>query len=110
MLAAKAEAFSAFKQKWTLKLAKALANSFNDATSAYRKRTNLEHFWSVGSDRRQGCTLCSVAFVRVHMHLLWSQIEPAQMAKYMGRPNTGGKIALEGLYHWQVVMCGNVYD
>ncbi|BDA46253.1 probable RAD50-interacting protein 1 [Coccomyxa sp. Obi] len=54
VLAAKAEAFSSFKQKWTLKLAKALANSFNDATSAYRKRTNLEHFSSSGSDRRDG--------------------------------------------------------
>lgn len=57
MLAAKAESFSSFKQKWTLKLAKALANSFNDATSAYRKRANLEQFSSSGSDSRQGHTV-----------------------------------------------------
>ena len=52
MLATKAEAFSAFKQKWTLRLAKSLAITFSDATSGYRKRTNLEQFASHGSGRR----------------------------------------------------------
>ena len=52
MLAAKAESFSGFKQKWTLKLAKSLASSFSDATSGYRKRTNFEQFAAQGSGRR----------------------------------------------------------
>lgn len=68
MLAAKAEAFSSFKQKWTLKLAKSLANSFNDAMSAYRKRTNLEHFAASGSDRRQAHILNTFYDTRTCSH------------------------------------------
>lgn len=52
VLAAKAESFSLFKQKWTLKLARSLATAFSDATSGYRKRTNFEQFAAHGSGRR----------------------------------------------------------
>ncbi|KAK9906635.1 hypothetical protein WJX75_005264 [Coccomyxa subellipsoidea] len=54
VLAAKAESFSLFKQKWTLKLARSLATAFSDATSGYRKRTNFEQFAAHGSGRRDG--------------------------------------------------------
>lgn len=59
VLAAEAESFAAFKQKWTLKLAKALATSFIEATSAYRKRANLDQFAVCGSGRRWAFLSCS---------------------------------------------------
>ena len=44
MLAAEADALAAFRVKWTLKLAKAVAAAFADSAAAYMRRTALEAF------------------------------------------------------------------
>jgi hypothetical protein len=49
VLAAEAEAFAAFKQKWTLKLARALATGFASASAAYRRRSSFEAFAAQGA-------------------------------------------------------------
>ena len=56
MLSVEAEAFSGFKQKWALKLARALAAAFADASAAYRRPANFEAFAAHGGEDR--CCPC----------------------------------------------------
>lgn len=44
VLAAEADALAAFRVKWTLKLAKAVAAAFADSAAAYMRRAALEAF------------------------------------------------------------------
>ena len=52
VLSCEAEAYASFKQKWTLKLARAVSSTFADKTSSYRRRSNFEAFASYGVDSR----------------------------------------------------------
>ncbi len=52
VLSCEAEAYAAFKQKWTLKLARAVSSAFADKTASYRRRSNFEAFASYGVDTR----------------------------------------------------------
>ena len=63
MLAVEAEAFASFRQKWTLKLARALAAAFAEGSAAYRRPANFEAFAAHGGEDRRGspATAASVA-------------------------------------------------
>ncbi len=52
VLSCEAEAYAAFKQKWTLKLARAVSSAFADKTASYRRRSNFEAFASYGVETR----------------------------------------------------------
>ncbi len=61
MLTAEADALAAFRMKWTLKLAKAAAAAFADASAAYRRRTGLEAFAADADDWSASAqSLCAV--------------------------------------------------
>ncbi|KAK9817674.1 hypothetical protein WJX72_000495 [[Myrmecia] bisecta] len=50
LLESEAAAFAAFKQKWTLKLAKAVALKLTDDSIPYRRKSNLEEFLHAEAD------------------------------------------------------------